>query len=378
MRPEKETRAPEPRLTPFGTSPKRSTYTYLLADEASREAVILDPVLDQLDRDATLIEVLGLKLVAALDTHVHADHVTALGALKRRFVAQITANPAGSCPPADRTVQSCNLRRHDTRRIGPTTDRNVLLRSRRPCGTRHNHCRRSRRESRAASRRTRNLHHIRSRHRGARRSRGRRRGIRFPRCKFEGSDWPRSRKQTPPRSRSCRGNRRSAGVVGHSALPHRSCSPSRWRIHSIDPKRSAARLDILGARRTQSCCRLVPARQRRPLGHRHFLPCHRRQSCCRRKYRRRSCCSFPLGGRRPQCWLPPSVCRTRSDRCTLRRHRPGRAAQVTQRHRAPCREVVLSRLDRQLPHFVHREPARVALEVRGGFGASPRVMPSAQ
>jgi sulfur dioxygenase len=53
-----------------------SAYTYLLADERTREAVIIDPVLE---RDAALISELGLRLVAALDTHVHADHVTAQG-----------------------------------------------------------------------------------------------------------------------------------------------------------------------------------------------------------------------------------------------------------------------------------------------------------
>ncbi len=53
-----------------------STYTYLLGDPVSREAVIIDPVFDQHYRDLALIGELGLRLVAALDTHCHADHVT--------------------------------------------------------------------------------------------------------------------------------------------------------------------------------------------------------------------------------------------------------------------------------------------------------------
>lgn len=53
-----------------------STYTYLLADPQSREAVIIDTVYEQHLRDRALVEELGLKLVAALDTHCHADHVT--------------------------------------------------------------------------------------------------------------------------------------------------------------------------------------------------------------------------------------------------------------------------------------------------------------
>ena len=53
-----------------------STYTYLLADPQSREAVLIDTVFEQHFRDAALVEELGVKLVAVLDTHCHADHVT--------------------------------------------------------------------------------------------------------------------------------------------------------------------------------------------------------------------------------------------------------------------------------------------------------------
>jgi len=59
-----------------------STYTYLLADEETREAVLLDPVLENVERDLGLVRDLGLTLRYALDTHVHADHVTALGTLR--------------------------------------------------------------------------------------------------------------------------------------------------------------------------------------------------------------------------------------------------------------------------------------------------------
>ncbi|MCC7537010.1 MAG: MBL fold metallo-hydrolase [Deltaproteobacteria bacterium] len=61
-----------------------STYTYLLADERTRRAVIIDPVVEQVDRDAQLLEELDLELVYALDTHVHADHVTGVGRLRER------------------------------------------------------------------------------------------------------------------------------------------------------------------------------------------------------------------------------------------------------------------------------------------------------
>jgi sulfur dioxygenase len=65
-----------------------STYTYLLADEVSREAVLIDSVIEQFDRDRTLIEELQLKLLYVLDTHVHADHVTGSGMLCQRFGAK--------------------------------------------------------------------------------------------------------------------------------------------------------------------------------------------------------------------------------------------------------------------------------------------------
>ena len=59
-----------------------STYTYLLAERAGGEALLIDPVLANTDRYVRLIDELDLKLVLAVDTHIHADHVTALGALR--------------------------------------------------------------------------------------------------------------------------------------------------------------------------------------------------------------------------------------------------------------------------------------------------------
>lgn len=59
-----------------------STYTYLLASRSGGEALIIDPVLEQVDRYLQLIGELDLKLVKAVDTHLHADHITGLGALR--------------------------------------------------------------------------------------------------------------------------------------------------------------------------------------------------------------------------------------------------------------------------------------------------------
>ncbi len=60
------------------------TYSYLLASRRGGEALIVDPVLEKVDRYLQLIKELELKLVKALDTHMHADHITGIGALRDR------------------------------------------------------------------------------------------------------------------------------------------------------------------------------------------------------------------------------------------------------------------------------------------------------
>jgi sulfur dioxygenase len=65
-----------------------STYTYLIGDPATKEAALIDPVLETVDRDLKLIEELGLHLKYILDTHVHADHITGAGEIRKRTGAQ--------------------------------------------------------------------------------------------------------------------------------------------------------------------------------------------------------------------------------------------------------------------------------------------------
>lgn len=78
--------------------PGSSTYTYLVWDEASREAALIDPVREQIDRDLQLIAELGLSLRHTLDTHVHADHVTAAGAIRERTgVKTVMGRLGASC-----------------------------------------------------------------------------------------------------------------------------------------------------------------------------------------------------------------------------------------------------------------------------------------
>jgi sulfur dioxygenase len=60
------------------------TYTYLLASRRGGEALILDPVLEKVDRYIQLVNELDLRLVKAVDTHLHADHITGLGSLRDR------------------------------------------------------------------------------------------------------------------------------------------------------------------------------------------------------------------------------------------------------------------------------------------------------
>ena len=82
--------------------PQSSTYTYLLADSATREAVLIDPVFEHARRDAALVEELGLKLLLTIETHVHADHVTGASLLKRQLGAKIALSKDSGADGGDR------------------------------------------------------------------------------------------------------------------------------------------------------------------------------------------------------------------------------------------------------------------------------------
>jgi sulfur dioxygenase len=81
--------------------PQSSTYSYLLGDRTAGEAILIDPVFEQAARDAALIRELGLRLVATLDTHAHADHVTGAWLLKKRLGGKIAISAASGAEGAD-------------------------------------------------------------------------------------------------------------------------------------------------------------------------------------------------------------------------------------------------------------------------------------
>jgi glyoxylase-like metal-dependent hydrolase (beta-lactamase superfamily II)/rhodanese-related sulfurtransferase len=85
--------------------PQSSTYSYLLGDGRSKEAVLIDPVFEQVRRDAALIAELDLRLLATLETHVHADHVTGAWLLKRQFGSAIALSDASGAEGADRSLK---------------------------------------------------------------------------------------------------------------------------------------------------------------------------------------------------------------------------------------------------------------------------------
>src|SRR5258706_11773183 len=85
--------------------PQSSTYTYLVADAASRDVLLIDPVFEQARRDAALIEELGLKLRFTVETHVHADHITGAWLHKQKLGSRIAVSAASGAEGADLYLQ---------------------------------------------------------------------------------------------------------------------------------------------------------------------------------------------------------------------------------------------------------------------------------
>ena len=81
--------------------PLSSTYTYLLGCDDTKQAVLIDPVVNSIDRDLQEIDRLGLRLACSLDTHIHADHITAALHLKQRVGSKIAAPAVDRLPCVD-------------------------------------------------------------------------------------------------------------------------------------------------------------------------------------------------------------------------------------------------------------------------------------
>lgn len=88
-----------------------STYTYLLADENSHEALLIDPVFEQASRDLALLNELDLKLKLVVDTHAHADHITAAWLLKQKTGCEIAIS-------ANAGAENADILLHDGQRFG--------------------------------------------------------------------------------------------------------------------------------------------------------------------------------------------------------------------------------------------------------------------
>ncbi|PIG94105.1 MBL fold metallo-hydrolase [Gloeocapsopsis sp. IPPAS B-1203] len=89
------------------------TYTYLIADSKSKDAVIVDPVVEQVERDRKLIDELGLTLRYCLETHIHADHITGTAKLR-----ELTGCHGVVPEKANAACANCFIRDGETLQIG--------------------------------------------------------------------------------------------------------------------------------------------------------------------------------------------------------------------------------------------------------------------
>ena len=89
--------------------PVSSTYTYVLGCEATRQALLIDPVMPTWQRDLKVLNELGLKLMYTLETHVHADHITSALQLKREAGSRIVYPAASAVRCADMELRDTDI-----------------------------------------------------------------------------------------------------------------------------------------------------------------------------------------------------------------------------------------------------------------------------
>lgn len=85
--------------------PLSSTYTYLLGCEETGQAVLIDPVITSIDRDLVEVKRLGLNLIYTIETHIHADHITAALELKKKVGSKIAAPAFDQRPCTDLGIE---------------------------------------------------------------------------------------------------------------------------------------------------------------------------------------------------------------------------------------------------------------------------------
>ena len=86
-----------------------STYTYLIADPNLKDAILVDPVLEQVERDSRLLKELGLTLRYCLETHIHADHITGTGQLQKLTGCQSIVPEQALASCADWQIQDLEI-----------------------------------------------------------------------------------------------------------------------------------------------------------------------------------------------------------------------------------------------------------------------------
>lgn len=95
-----------------------STYTYLLGDSESRECLLIDPVFEQVMRDRAMIKEMDLDLIATVETHVHADHVTGAWLLHNSLASEIVVSANGGARGAGRYVGQGDVITFGARTLG--------------------------------------------------------------------------------------------------------------------------------------------------------------------------------------------------------------------------------------------------------------------
>lgn len=106
--------------------PVSSTYTYLLGCEETGQAVLIDPVINAIERDLAELSRLGLTLAYSLNTHIHADHITAALELKHKVSSKIAAPAFDRLPCVDVGIEEGSRSRWAALSCSPCTRRVTL------------------------------------------------------------------------------------------------------------------------------------------------------------------------------------------------------------------------------------------------------------